>query len=406
MGLVPLEEARARVLEGCRRLAPTTVALGEALGLVTAEPVVADQAVPPFANTAMDGFAVRAADTASPPARLQVVASVAAGSAAEVRVEAGQAVRIMTGAPMPAGADAVVMVERTDVDDGGATVVVHAAARPGDHVRAAGDDLSPGQEVFPALTELQPGHLGVLASLGLEAVAAFPRARVGVLSTGDELVEGAGPLRLGQIRDSNRPTLLGLVRRSGFEAVDLGIARDDEQAITAAVERAVAGCDALITSGGVSVGDFDYVRLVLDKLSGGAMAWMQVAIKPAKPLAFGVVEGVPVFGLPGNPVSSMVSFELFARPALRRMTGHTVLDRRRVQAVADAGLPRRPDGKLHLVRVRAEPGDDGRFHVHPSGGQGSHMLRSMALANALALNPDGPGIDAGQSVPTMLLDCP
>ena len=136
------------------------------------------------------------------------------------------------------------------------------------------------------------------------------------------------------------------------------------------------------------------------------MACMQVGIKPAKPLAFGVVEGMPVFGLHGNPVSSMVSFELFARPALRRMTGHTVLDRRRVQAVADAGLPRRPDGKLHLVRVRAEPGDDGRFHVHPSGGQGSHMLRSMALANALALNPDGPGIDAGQSVPTMLLDCP
>ncbi len=406
MGLVSLDAARARVLEACPTLAPAPVPLADALGLVLSEPVVADQAVPPFANTAVDGFAVQAADTAAPPVRLRVAGTIAAGSAGDVRVGPGQCARIMTGAPVPPGADAVVMVERTELDDGGQTVVVHAAARVGDNVRRAGEDLSPGQEVFAAGTELTPGHLGVLASLGLGAVDAFPRARVGVLSTGDELVDGPGPLRPGQIRDSNRPTLLALLRRSGCEALDLGTARDSEEDVAAALERGLARCDALVTSGGVSVGDFDYVKLVLDKLSGGAMAWMQVAVKPAKPLAFGVVEGTPVFGLPGNPVSSMVSFELFARPALRRMMGHARLDRRCVAAVADDGLPRIPDGKLHLVRVRAELGDDGRFHVRPSGGQGSHMLRAMALANALALNPDGHGIEAGGVVRTMLLDCP
>ncbi|MDP9069677.1 MAG: molybdopterin molybdotransferase MoeA [Actinomycetota bacterium] len=406
MGLVPLDAARTRVLEGCQRLPPAAVPLSEALGLVTSEPVVADQAVPPFANTAMDGFAVRAADTAGAPVRLRVVGTITAGSPPGSPVGPGQAVRIMTGAPIPPGADAVVMVERTEVHEEAGVVVVHQAVPPGEHVRPAGEDLSPGQEAFPAFTELSPGHVGVLASLGLATVPVFRRARVGVLSTGDELVDGPGPLGTGQIRDSNRPTLLALLGQSGCEAVDLGMARDSEEEITAAFERGLARCDALVTSGGVSVGDFDFVKLALDKLSGGSMAWMQVAVKPAKPLAFGLVDGTPVFGLPGNPVSSMVSFELFARPGLRHMMGHPTIDRLHVDAVADAGLPRRPDGKLHLVRVRADPGEDGRFHVRPSGGQASNLLRAMALANALALNPDGPGVEPGGVVRTMLLSCP
>jgi molybdopterin molybdotransferase len=167
------------------------------------------------------------------------------------------------------------------------------------------------------------------------------------------------------------------------------------------VEKGVVDCDALVTTGGVSVGDFDYVKAVLDRL--GRMHWWQVAIKPAKPLAFGVVAGAPVFGLPGNPVSSMVSFELFARPALRRMGAHADVDRPRVPAIADEDLRRRPDGKLHLVRVAASAGDDGRWHVRSSGGQASHLLRAMALANALALLPDGEGVAAGETVETMLL---
>ncbi|MDP9387690.1 MAG: molybdopterin molybdotransferase MoeA, partial [Actinomycetota bacterium] len=313
---------------------------------------------------------------------------------------------IMTGAPMPAGADAVVMVELTRAEDGGSVVVVERAARPGDHVREAGEDLAAGQEVFPAGAVLHPGHLGVLASTGRGQVDVVRRARVGVLSTGDELVDAGAPLLAGQIRDSNRPTLLALVHEAGCEAVDLGTCGDREEAIRAAVEAGVETCDALVTTGGVSVGDYDYVKVVLDELSGGSMQWMQVAVKPAKPLAFGVVGGTPVFGLPGNPVSSMVSFELFARPALLAMMGHGVVDRRHVQAVADEGLPRRADGKLHAVRVRAEYGADGRFHVRSAGGQGSHQLRAMALANALALVPDGEGTQPGGNVDVMLLAYP
>jgi len=224
---------------------------------------------------------------------------------------------------------------------------------------------------------------------------------VGVLSTGDELSDEPGPLRPGQIRDSNRPTLLALLRGSGCEAVDLGLVPDDEEAIAAAVRRGTQECDAVLTSGGVSVGDFDLVKTVLDRL--GQMRWMQVAIRPAKPFAFGTVDGTPVFGLPGNPVSSMVSFELFARPALRQMMGHTQLDRPRARAVADEPLRRTPDEKIHFVRVVAAMGADGRYHLRSAGGQGSHQLAAMAAANALAVLPDGDGVAAGAEVDTLLL---
>ena len=399
--MIPLEEARGYILDVCPPLPHRSLPLLEAAGCVLGEDVVAGEDVPPFANTAMDGYAVRAADTASPPVRLKVVGTLAAGSAPTTEVRAGQAVRIMTGAPIPPGADAVVMVERTQSENRGATVVVEVVVEPGQHVREAGEDLRAGDAVFGPGTVLSPGHLGVLASLGREAVEVVPRARVGVLSTGDELVAGSGPLRPGQIRDSNRPTLLALVAAAGCDAVDLGLVGDDEDALVAAVESGVAACDALVTSGGVSVGDFDYVKAVLDRL--GQMNWWQVAIRPAKPLAFGMIGSVPVFGLPGNPVSSMVSFELFARPALRQMMGHTVLDRPRVTALAEEDLRRRPDGKLHLVRVVATSGEDGRWHVRSAGGQASHLLHAMARANALALLPDGDGVAAGDSVETLLL---
>ncbi|HEV3400196.1 MAG TPA: gephyrin-like molybdotransferase Glp [Acidimicrobiales bacterium] len=399
--MIALDEAQREILDACAPLAPRPVPLLEAVGCVTADAVVTDENVPPFANTAMDGYAVRAADTTGAPVRLEVVATLAAGMAPAQAVGPGQAIRIMTGAPMPPGADAVVMVERTRAEDGGGAVVVEVSATPGDHVRAAGEDLRAGQVVFGPGTVLGPGHVGVLATLGCETVTAVPRPRVGVLSTGDELVSGPQPLRAGQIRDANRPMLLALVNQSGFEAVDLGVVRDDEAVLTGAVQDGVAECDALVTTGGVSVGDFDYMKGVLDRL--GRMHWWQVAIKPAKPLAFGLVGSVPVFGLPGNPVSSMVSFELFARPALRRMGGHADTDRPRVAAVADEPLRRRSDGKLHLMRVVASEGDDGRWHVRSSGGQASHLLRAMALANALALLPDGEGVGQGQTVETMLL---
>jgi len=402
--LVPMRDVQAEILAAVPRLDPVDIALADAHGLVLASSVTTDEAVPPFANTAMDGYAVRAADTtgATPdaPVSLRVVDELAAGRAPAIPVGEGEAIRIMTGAPMPEGADAVVMVEQTHATGDG--VEIEAAASPGQHVREAGGDLRVGQAVFDAGAVLTAAAIGVLASVGLASVPMFPRPRVGVLSTGDELV-ASGPLAPGKIRDSNRPMLLGLAREAGVDAVDLGIARDDEEGIIATLEDAFSRCDAVITSGGVSVGDYDYVKAALDRF--GALEWRQIAIRPAKPLAFGVVRGVPVFGLPGNPVSSLVSFECFARPALLQMGGHTRRFRPEVLATAEHDLARRPDGKLHLDRVRVRWDGDG-YVAASTGDQASNVLSATAAANGLALLPDGEGVAAGERVRVMLLDAP
>jgi molybdenum cofactor synthesis domain-containing protein len=354
----------------------------------------------------MDGYALRSADTAGGHVLLRVVGALMAGDEPRVAVGPGEAVRIMTGAAVPSGADAVCVIERCVVHDGGATVEVDGSLSVDKHIRHAGCDIEPGDEVIGAATTLGPGHLGVLASLGIETVVVHARPRVGVLSTGDELVDGAAPLRPGMIPDANRHTLLAQIRRSGWPAVDLGIVGDDKEAVAAALRDGAARCDALVTSGGVSVGDLDVVKLVLDDLSGGTMRWMQVAIKPAKPLAFGhlAATGTPVFGLPGNPVSAMVSFELFARPALRRMAGHLQLERPRLRARATSDLPRRRDGKVHFALVLVARGGDGGLEVGAAAGRESHQLRAMADANALAVLPDGEGVRAGEAVEIMLLD--
>ena len=386
------------MLGACQRLHPSALPLADVLGCVTSVALTADEAVPPFANTAMDGYAVRAADT---PGELTVVATLPAGAdPAGVHVGPGEAARIMTGAAIPSGADAIVMVERTVSLDDGARVRIEVEASAGEFVRGVGTDLAAGDEVFPAFTPLTPAHLGVLASLGMRRVPVFPRPRVGVLSTGDELVELAPPgsLRAGQIRDANRYSLLAMVAEAGCTPVDLGIVGDDESAIQAAVADGLSRCDVLVTSGGVSVGDFDYVKRMLES--------MQVAIKPAKPLAFGLIDGKPVFGLPGNTVSSMVSFELFCRPALRQMLGYgpDALDRAQVSAIADEAFPRTSDGKTHFVRVVCRYDQtDARFHIRSAGAQGSHVLSAMAAANALAVLPDGPGINTGDAARTLLL---
>jgi molybdopterin molybdotransferase len=411
--MIPFEEARRFVLAACRPLSPVRVPLSIAFGRVLADRVVTTEAVPPFDNTGMDGFAVLATDTtdASPetPVSLAVVGTVAAGQAATVALEPGQAYRIMTGAPIPPGADSVVMVEHTSTIDGGGVVLVEESVAPGNHVRSAGDDLAVGREVFARGDVVTAGHLGVLASIGLAGISVVPQARVGVVSTGDELVSGGGPLRPGQIRDSNRLALLALLEQLGCEAVDLGLVRDDETAIERAIIDGTESCDALLTSGGVSMGDFDYVKVVLDRL--GEMRWMQVAIRPAKPLAFGVVTAsgrrpVPVFGLPGNPVSSMVSFELFARPGLRQLMGFPAgdLDRTRIEATALEPFRRHRDGKIHFVRVVCSwAPTDARYEVRSAGAQGSHQLTAMAGANGLAVLTDGEGVDGGDRVPVMLL---
>ena len=397
--VTPLEDAQAFVLGQCPPAAAVDVQFDQAHGLVLAADVIAAEQVPPFANSAVDGYAVRADDVATTPVELPVVAEVAAGAATDRVLQQGEAIRIMTGAPIPAGADAVVMVEETErVGDGRVRII--SGVPSGIAVRPAGDDVQPGDLLFTAGTVVTPAVIGVLASVNARTVAAYPRARVAVLSTGDELVEDGGPLRPGQIRESNRRMLSALLDEAGCVVVDYGTVADDEAALESVLRRAAGECDAIVTSGGVSMGDYDVVKAVLGRIA--EMTWMQIAIKPAKPFAFGTLGGTPIFGLPGNPVSSLVSFEMLARPALRRMMGHRRLARPSHVAISDQGLKRRRDGKVHLVRVAATFENDGRCHVTSVGAQGSHQLAATALANALAIVPDGDGVPEGGEVAVVM----
>jgi molybdenum cofactor synthesis domain-containing protein len=404
--LTPIGDVLARVLDGRVPLAPVAMPVREALGCVLAEPLIAPDSLPPFDCSAMDGFAVHSADVASVPVELLVVGATMAGEGPGAELHAGEAMRVMTGAPLPPGADAVVILERTSLSPTG-DVVVEEAAGPGQFVRPAGDDVRAGDLVFEAGTVLGPAHLGICVSLGRVRIVVHPRPRVGVLSTGDELstTTGPGPLAPGGIRDSNKTSLGATLEQSGCVAVDLGVVGDDESLVAEAIAAAASSCDAVITTGGVSVGDRDVVKPALIRLAGDAARSFGVAVKPAKPFAFAELPGgCPVFGLPGNPVSALVSFELFVRPALRRMAGHASLHRPSGSAIADAALPRPPDGKVHLLRVRARIAGDGRLHVSSAGAQGSHQLSVMAGANALAVVPDGTGIAAGSEVQVVLLD--
>ncbi len=408
--MIPLDEARAFVLEACAVLPSRSVPIDDALGCVATVAVVATEPVPPFVNSSMDGYALRAADTdaAGPdhPVRLEVVGAIMAGTTLGTVLGPGQAARIMTGAPLPVGADAVCMLEECRDESDGTVLVVGRTLAVGTAVRRAGQDVAVGATVLHAGSEITPGHIGVLANQGLTRVEVRPRPRMGVLSTGDELVSGPGPLAPGKIRDANRHSLLALVRREGWDPVDLGVVGDDEAALGAVLEAAAHECDAIVTSGGVSVGDLDVVKVVLEQRSGGTMRWMQVAIRPAKPFAFGLLAGTgtPVFGLPGNPVSAMVSFELFVRPAGRLLAGHCVLDRPIVPASAEGGFERRPDGKTHFLRAFARMDAEGAWWVRPMVGQESNQLQAMAEANALAVLPDGDGVEAGGHLNVMLTD--
>ncbi len=369
-------------------------------GLVLASAVVADEVVPPFDNTAVDGYAVRSEDVATVPVELRVVGELPAGVAPAGHLGTGEAIRIMTGAPMPDGADAVVMVEDSE-RIGDDRVRLSRSVPAGASIRRAGDDVQIGDELFAAGTIVTPAVAAVLASVNATRLRAYRPARVAVLSTGDELIDDGSPLQIGQIRESNKTMLAALLSEAGCEVVDLGVVRDDEAELERVLRAAACDCDAIVSSGGVSMGDYDVVKAVLGRIAD--MTWMQIAIKPAKPFAFGRLDGTPIFGLPGNPVSSLVSFELLARPALRRMMGHRRLTRTSIVAVADEPLDRQPDGKVHFVRVNGDFDDDGRYHVRPVGAQGSHQLAATACADAMAVVPDGPGLPAGADVAALLL---
>lgn len=397
-----LEEAQSEILGSIRRLGTDTVELGDALGRVVAEDVTAREPIPPFKNSAMDGYAVRGSDVSTAGALLDVVGEITAGKVPEREVVAGTAMKIMTGAPMPFGADTVVRVENTEqVND---VVKVSVAVEQGSSVRLEGSDIPMGTAVLRKGTRILNTHLGVLASIGASRPLVARRPRVALFSTGDELTSaGAAALRPGQIRDSNRVLLKTMLEEVSV-VLDQGIVKDDPVQLHAAFARAAAGSDVIVTSGGVSMGDHDFVRKILGDM--GEIDFWKVAIKPAKPFAFGTLGGIPFFGLPGNPVSAVIAFEQLVRPALLAMQGATKIFRSRIRAAAGSKIVSDPD-RLEFVRVSLSIDGRGRTVASPSGGQGSHMLNALANADAFGLVPVGIGeIKAGQGLDVELFRHP
>ena len=387
------------MLDAVQRLDSIEVDRDDAYRCVLAADVVSPEDVPPFANSAVDGYAVTLADMASGEAELIVAGTIAAGDAPEPAVTPGHAVRIMTGAPVPVGAEAIVMVEdsrRIGEDH----VKLTAKVETNQAIRPAGDDVKKGDTVFRAGDEVNAAVVGMLASMNIDTVSVTRRPTVAVLSTGDELVDDGSELGPGQIRESNKTMLVRLVAEAGCDVVDYGIVRDDEAELEEVLRHAAQHCDAIVTSGGVSMGDYDVVKAVLGRIAD--MHWMQIAIKPAKPFAFGKLNGAPIFGLPGNPVSSFVSFELFARPALRKMAGHTQPQRPAINVTVAEAFKRKPDGKEHFARAVVSA-TNGTLTATPVSAQGSHQLAATALANALVILPDGNSVESGDSVQALLL---
>ncbi|MHB8574353.1 MAG: molybdopterin molybdotransferase MoeA [Dehalococcoidia bacterium] len=415
--MISVEEALDRILAYAHRLQTEERPILDALGQVLAEEIVAPFSIPPLDNTAMDGYAVIAADTAGAtddaPVALRVVGQLAAGYVYDGRVEPGTAVRIMTGAPMPAGADSIVPFEETDETGLTApqktgsldtTVRVFKAAKPGNNVRYRGEDVHEAATIFSDGTLLRPAHLGVLASLGRSSVRVTRRPVVAILSTGDEVREPGQPLLPGQIYDSNSYSIAALVTRYGGVPLRLGIAKDTVEDLTRKVHEGL-DADLLITSAGVSRGDFDVVKDVLGR--EGNIDFHLVNMRPGKPLAFGSFRRgdrvVPHIGLPGNPVSSMLVFELFGRPAMYRMLGRPLAEKLTVQAVTRDRI-RMSDSRRFFARGIVQR-EDGGWAVSLAGSQSSGVLTSMARANGLAVIPEGSAdVQPGETVTVMLLD--
>ena len=396
------DDALSRILAAVPTLPTVEVALLDTLGLVLAEDVRADLDVPPFRNSAMDGYAVRGDDVASAPVKLRVVGQIAAGTFPDRSIAQGEAMRIMTGAPLPDGADTVVRVE--DTDNANDVVTIAAATPKGMSVRAAGEDLRKGERILTKATVLRPAEIGLLASLGRARIRVTKRPRVAVFSTGDEVVDAGAALAPGQIRDSNRYSLAAAIRSAGSDPVVGGIVPDDPDALRAALI-AASSADAIVTSGGVSVGDHDHMKPVLSEL--GTIDFWAIAIRPGRPLAFGELRDgdrrVPIFGLPGNAVSSLLTFELFVRPALLRMQGREHLSRPR--AKARLLEPVETVKSLRFFARGIYERDAGT--VRTTGPQGSGILRSMVLANCLIDLPEGRDrYEAGETVDVILTEEP
>ena len=397
--VLSIDQARAHILATVRRLETERVPILQALQRVLAEPVVAGRDIPPLTNSAMDGYAVRGADVAQAPARLQVIGEVAAGHVSTATVTPGTAVRIMTGAPLPAGADTVVRFEDTTSGDG--YVEVQPPYRMGKNVRQAGEDVRAGQTVLTPGCALRPQEIGMLAAVGRSEVAVYRRPRVAILATGDEVVPPGQTPAAGQIWDSNSYTVAAQVQSYGGLPLLLGTVRDREELVREKMRQALSHqADLIITSGGVSVGDFDLVKQVMS--AEGEMHFWSLNMKPGRPLAFGLVGGVPLLGLPGNPVAAMISTALFAYPAIRKMQGFDSWPWPSVRARLVEAVTRK-DGRRHYLRVRLQESEAGLQAVL-TGDQGSGILNSLVQADGLAVIPAAVDhLPAGAEVEVLLI---
>jgi molybdopterin molybdotransferase len=403
--LKPVDAHLSDVLSAVEVLSALDLTLLDAHGCVLAEDITSTHPLPPFDNSAMDGYAVRASDVATAsetsPVTLPVVGDVAAGSVTPYTVQPGLCVRIMTGAPLPPGADAVVPLEWTD--GGIAQVTIRGAAEVGRHIRRAGEDLTPGTLVLSAGSHLGAAQVGLLAAVGRERVSVRPRPRVVVLSTGSELVDPGQPLTTGKIPDSNSTLLTAAAGEAGGIAFRVGIVPDDPRVLIDTLEDQLIRADLVVTSGGVSVGAYDVVKEALGRI--GEVAFERVAMQPGMPQAFGRIgpDKTPFFGLPGNPVSAYVSFEVFVRPAIRRMLGVEPLTRPTVRARLTSSVTS-PPGKRTYARAWVTV-EKGEYVVRPVGGSGSHLIASLAGANAFVVVPETTTeLEAGAVVTTMLLE--
>jgi molybdopterin molybdotransferase len=404
--MISVEEALKRILAQITPLNTIQVPLVDALGMVLAQDVIAQEDIPPFANSAMDGFALLSKDSkprGGKIPRLRVTGVVAAGYLADHALEPGTAMRITTGAPIPPGADAVIQVELTCSDGPESDwVEILQEVPPDNNIRPLGQDMRRGQTVLTRRTELRAWEIGILATLGWATVPVVRRARVAIVGTGDEIVDIDQPLKPGKIRDGNSYLLEGVIRTAGAEPYRLGIARDTAESLHEKLNEAKE-YDLIITSGGVSVGDFDLIKDIMAEK--GHLNFWRINMRPGKPVAFGHIGGIPLLGLPGNPVSSAVTFELFGRPLIRKLQGHRHLHKPQVEVIVADGVHKQAM-RRHYVRARVV-WQNGHFVAHTTGNQDSHMMTSLLNANALVIVPEGGAeVHLGDKVKAIMLDWP
>ncbi|OGP96348.1 MAG: hypothetical protein A2157_14880 [Deltaproteobacteria bacterium RBG_16_47_11] len=401
--MLTVEEALNKILSHVEPLGSEKVSILEALGRIITENINAPRDIPPLDNSAMDGYALRSEDIQSASldnrVRLEVIEDLPAGFISKKMIQRGQAIRIMTGAPIPGGADAVIPVEDTERGDGFA--LIFNSVPPGENIRKAGEDVKKGDRIISAGDLVRPAEIGMMASVGRSFVSVYQRPLVAILCTGEELVDVDGTLDEGKIISSNSYTLAAQVKDCGAIPVQIGIAKDQKEDIENKLQQGLRA-DVIISSAGISVGDYDFVKDVLKNM-GMEMVFWRVAMQPGKPFAFGTIRGKPVFGLPGNPVSSMVSFEQFVRPSLLKMMGHHQLFRPVIEAILKEEI-RKKAGRRQFVRASVSLKEN-QYVVTTTGEQGSGILKSMVKANGLIMIPeDSEIVRAGEKVKVQLLD--